>query len=366
MKRDEKSRKPVVLVLGTRADLDFLFDSDLAADFVLSRFPAAAEDGSERPPGGILRSLASALHLAGTILWRRVRIVHIDTSPDRGVHWGDFAHAMAAKACGASVVLQVHGAAPPQFLSRGPMLMATLRAPDAVVVLAKAAEDACRELVPGQYVIALPNAVDCGPLSGIARGQTRPDSPLHLLYAGPLAREKGLYETLQGLRLARMQEVDARLCVLGDGPEEAALKRFANGLGLGKSVHFAGPLSGEEKIERFREADVFILPSHSEDLPCALLESMAAGMPSIVTRVGAIPDVVSHGVHGLFVPPRDPKSISRAIAAFAEDRDSLRIMGEASRKRATANYSIERRVSEFARLYSEIIAARSLRRAARV
>jgi glycosyltransferase involved in cell wall biosynthesis len=274
-----------------------------------------------------------------------------------------------AKICGARVVYQVHGGAPlERFFAQSRMLKAflrrTLRIPDAIVVLAQSELEAYRKLVPGQHVFALPNCVDCSPYANIAREPSEPDAPLRLLYIGRLAREKGLYEALQGLRLAQLQDVGARLVIAGSGPEEAALRRFANG--LGNTVSFTGPVFGAAKIALFRNADVFLLPSYSEGLPYALLESMAAGVPAIITRVGAIPDVMADGLHGLFVPPRDPHAIGRAITALAADRELLARMGDAGRKRIAASYSIEQLAREFAKLYFEIIAARSMKPVARI
>ena len=78
---------------------------------------------------------------------------------------------------------------------------------------------------------------------------------------------------------------------------------------------------------------------------------MAAGAVPIVTRVGAIPDVVSDGVHGVFVPPRDPQAIAAAIATLASDRAALARMSAACRERIAAAYSIERLARDFAQLY---------------
>jgi glycosyltransferase involved in cell wall biosynthesis len=74
----------------------------------------------------------------------------------------------------------------------------------------------------------------------------------------------------------------------------------------------------------------------------------------IVTRVAAIPDVVAEGVHGLFVPPRDPEAIAQALAALAADRARLARMSAACRERVSACYSIERLVDDFAVLYRKL------------
>jgi glycosyltransferase involved in cell wall biosynthesis len=81
---------------------------------------------------------------------------------------------------------------------------------------------------------------------------------------------------------------------------------------------------------------------------------MAAGLVPIVTRIAAIPDVVTEGVHGLFVPPRDPEAIAQALAILDADRARLARMGAASRERVLGAYSIERLADDFAALYGNL------------
>jgi glycosyltransferase involved in cell wall biosynthesis len=97
-----------------------------------------------------------------------------------------------------------------------------------------------------------------------------------------------------------------------------------------------------------------LLPSYSEGLPYALLEGMAAGIPVIATPVGAIPDVVAEGIHGLLVPPRDGKAIAEALAMLAGDRERLSWMSRACRRRIRAAFSIERLATEFAQQYAQL------------
>jgi glycosyltransferase involved in cell wall biosynthesis len=78
---------------------------------------------------------------------------------------------------------------------------------------------------------------------------------------------------------------------------------------------------------------------------------MAAGVPVLATPVGAIPDVVTHGIHGHLVPPRDSVAIAEAICELARNRERLSWMSRACRKRVLAAYSIERLARELAEHY---------------
>lgn len=376
---DELSRKPSVVLLlgpdraavsGVSTHLNLLLESDLARHFHLRHFQVGSEGRHEGGVGRLLRLAASPFALAATLVAERVDIVHLNTSLNRRAYWRDLAYMLVARLCGSRVVYQIHGGAlPEQFAARRPLLAAVLRAslrlPQAIVVLASSEHAAYRKFTGGAPIRLVPNAIDCVPYLRLPRaaadGARR--RPLRLLYIGRLARDKGLFEALQGLQKARWAGADAQLTIAGSGPDEAALRDAVNKLRLGGAVSFAGPVFGDDKVRLLGGADVLLFPTHAEGLPYALLECMAAGMPAITTRVGAIPDVVSDNLHGLFVAPKDAEGIGRAITRLADDPALVGKMGAACRERIRNHYSIQRLAAELGRLYTEI---EPLRRAGKV
>lgn len=366
-------RPPVVLLLGpdlaaisgVSTHLNLLLASPLKDEVRLRHFQVGSEGRRESAVGRIARLLVSPFMLAATIFTEHVNIVHLNTSLNRRAYWRDLVYMAVARLCGARVVYQVHGGELPRQFSGGgrilgALLRATLRLPEVIVVLAQSELKAYRAFLSRCRVRVLPNAIDTALYRDLPR---RPPGrgPLRLLYLGRLDREKGLYETLQALHMALAQGVAARLVLAGGGPDEAGLRQLAGQLRLADAVSFAGPVFGEAKLKLFADADVLLLASYAEGLPYALLEGMAAGVPAIATRVGAIPDVMSDGVHGLFVEPRDASGICRAIAKLAGDPDWVARMGAACRKRVALRYSIAGLAGEFARLYAEVRAPRRIR-----
>jgi glycosyltransferase involved in cell wall biosynthesis len=370
--------RPVALLLGPQRDalsgvsthLNLLFDSSLADDFALVHFQVGSEGRNESAAARLLRLLTSPFRFAAAVIGRRVSIVHVNTALNVRAYWRDLAYLLVAKLCGARVIYQVHGGALPQAFGSGirafsAFLRATLRLPDAIVVLARSELEAFRDFVPGQLVLALPNAVDCAANAHPQKPHSEPGRALRLLYIGRLAREKGLYETLRGLQLALAQGVDAELTIAGSGPEGPRLRQAVGESRLERYVAFAGPVTGEDKARLLRETDASILASYAEGLPYALLESMAAGVPVIATSVGAVPDVIVDGVHGVLLAAADPQLIADAIRTLASNRDLLAKMGEASRIRIASRYAIDRLAGEFTRLYAGVCGARKSVDAAR-
>src|SRR5262249_15996405 len=136
--------------------------------------------------------------------------------------------------------------------------------------------------------------------------------------------------------------------------------------GLRDEVSFVGPVSGESKTRLLSAADVFVLASYDEGLPYAMLESMAAGVPVLATRGGAIPDVVIEGAHGLLVSRRGPLGIARALVELASDRALLARMSAACRRQIATGYSLDRIGRDFAGVYHELCASKGMRAVTRL
>jgi glycosyltransferase involved in cell wall biosynthesis len=370
-------RRPVALLTGPRraalsgvsTHVGLLLDSELARTFSLIHFEVGREGREEGRLARALRLLVSPLRLAYQVLVHRAAIVHVNTALTLRAYWRDLIYMMVARLCRARVLYQVHGGPAPQAFCGGSALAgafvrATLRLADAIVVLSSSDREAfCRFGVAAQ-VLALPNAVDCTPYNALVRERAAPARPLRLLYLGRLVREKGLYELLEGVRLARCQGAAAELVLAGDGPEAEGLRAVA--ARALAPVSFVGAVRGADKIALLRWADVLALPSYAEGLPYALLESMAAGVPALATRVGAIPEVVTAGVNGVLFEPRSAPAIAAAIRTLTQDRAALARMSEASRATIAARYSIGRLAAQLGALYASLEARSRGRDVARV
>jgi glycosyltransferase involved in cell wall biosynthesis len=364
--------KPAVLILGpslaaisgVTTHVKSLLSSRLRGEFALEHFQVGSEGRAESAPARLARFLFSPFALAAAIMRHDAALVHINSTPNVRAYWRDLAYLAVAKLCGARVVLQQHGGNLREFSGSGlfaAFVRATLRLADAIVVLSSAELTEYRGLLPGKNVRQVPNGIDLAPYQ--RRGAPRRDAgePLRAIYLGRLAAGKGLSEILDAFARLEREGAIARLVIAGSGPDEARLKSEARRLGLEGRIRFAGPAYGEHKARLLAEADVLLLPSYSEGLPYALIEAMAAGAVPLVTRVGAIPDVVEEGVHGLFVPVREAGPIAEALAALAADRARLGRMSAACRRRAAAGYSIERLGAEFAALYAQLCVPRVAR-----
>jgi glycosyltransferase involved in cell wall biosynthesis len=128
---------------------------------------------------------------------------------------------------------------------------------------------------------------------------------------------------------------EAVLRVVGTGPELARLRRQAQKLRLGRRVEFLGHVPFDRLAGEYRRADVFCLPSRQEAFGIVFLEAMAAGLPIVAARAGAVPEVVPDGVCGILVPVASPDELGRALDRLLSSAEERRRMGEAGRQRAS-------------------------------
>lgn len=181
-------------------------------------------------------------------------------------------------------------------------------------------------------------------------------APLRLLFVGTYGERKGCPELLEALAAVRASGVEATLRLVGKEEqrgEEGALRRSVRAFELDGVVEFAGVMSAQGLASCYENADVICLPSRREQLPMALLEGMAFGLPALATPVGAIPDLVEDGETGLLVEPGNVDELTAAIRSLAGDPARLRAMGEAARARVESVASAGAVAAQWRRLYRE-------------
>jgi glycogen(starch) synthase len=137
------------------------------------------------------------------------------------------------------------------------------------------------------------------------------------VFAGRLVPEKGVDTLIRAAAL--LKTAGASLLLVGDGPERKQLEESAARLGIGDRVRFTGFVTHDSIPSILRRADVFVLPSLSEELGSVLLEAMHSGAAIVASRTGGIPALVHHGRNGLLVTPGDAPELAAAIDRLLSD-----------------------------------------------
>lgn len=176
-----------------------------------------------------------------------------------------------------------------------------------------------------------------------------------IIYVGRLSHEKGLPELLRSFALAARSRPEATLVLLGDGPQRAELEALAASLPLApQQIRFMGRVDIQTVPFWHRASDIFALVSPSEGLSCALLESMASGLPSVVCDIPANRQLVDSEVHGITVPFGDDAATAAAFERLLADPDLRQRMGRAARESVLETFSIDRVTERYEALFQEL------------
>jgi glycosyltransferase involved in cell wall biosynthesis len=151
-----------------------------------------------------------------------------------------------------------------------------------------------------------------------------------LVQVGRLSLEKGHVDLIAALGLLR--DLPWRMVIVGEGHERQRIAAAAVASGVADRVHLVG--HQDEVRPYLAAADMFVMPSHSEGSPNAMLEAMAAGLPIVACAVGGIPELVEDEKTALLGPPRDVASLATCLRRVLTDFDLARKLGEAARAAA--------------------------------
>jgi L-malate glycosyltransferase len=149
------------------------------------------------------------------------------------------------------------------------------------------------------------------------------------------------------------ERMDARLVMVGDGPEKPRAEQLARALGVAKHVLFLG--NQEVMEELLPLADVFLLPSSTESFGLVALEAMSAGVPVVASRVGGLPELIESGQTGFLEPPDSLEAHVKAVLRLLGDETLRRRFGRAGRSVARERFDVDRVVTRYRKVYEGLV-----------
>ena len=357
------SMGPPPYVGGIENVVDCLLHSELAERYRFELYDSYREPDPGRSwleKSWTLPRIAasSRAHLAT----HRPAIAHIHFC-SRADFWKHSVCLWRARQAGARTIFHLHGGSFDAFHGG---LAAPMRAfvheifrwPDRIVALSSYWQDFLAEFADPGRIRTLNNPIDCDRLA--PEGSRRPDPAApEILLLGSLGRRKGHYETLEAFERVVAAHPKARLLFAGGEEDPGArdrLEAICRERGLNERVSFLGPIGFEAKTDRLRRASVLVLASFGENMPIAVLEAMAAGVPVVASRTGAVPEVLDEGRVGRLVDAGDADGIADAILGLLADPAAAEAMGQAARARARARWDVSVIAEQVEAIYAELLA----------
>jgi glycosyltransferase involved in cell wall biosynthesis len=249
--------------------------------------------------------------LAARLVFRRPRIFHVHVTE----YWGfrkNMLFTTLAKCCGCKIVVQIHGARFDTYYEgcsrlERKLIKWTLSLADRVLVLSPLWKNFCSRFLSDKKLEVVPNAIRWEYVDALS--ESLPDrsnrSSVNVLYLGSTGARKGVFDLLKIIPVLVAANPSIRFTIAGreeKAGEEQKLQAMVNELNLSRWITRLEP-SQEEIIWVYKDADIYVLPSHADAFPVAVLESMSMGLPVITTRVGGIPEMVEEGKGAILIEP---------------------------------------------------------------
>ena len=172
---------------------------------------------------------------------------------------------------------------------------------------------------------------------------------IHLSNFRPVKRVQDCIRILAEVR----RNVNARLLMVGDGPDRGMAEHLAWQLGVQDAVEFLGKRNGVERLIRL--ADVILMPSEMESFGLAALEGMACGVPPVATRVGGVPELITDRSDGFLEAVGDVTAQSARVAELLSDNAVHSRMAEAARETALTRFCTDRIIPRYVDYYESVL-----------
>jgi glycosyltransferase involved in cell wall biosynthesis len=210
--------------------------------------------------------------------------------------------------------------------------------------------------LPGTRLVVIPNGIDASQYPGVpanlaelgiegARGV--------VTYVGRLARQKDVLWLLKTAPQFLAASPGIHLLIVGRGPQEEELRRFAGQLGIGSRVHFAGFRPDVPAL--LAASRLLVLPSRWEGMPNVVLEAMASRLPVVATDVEGVRELLGPAADAQVVRHGDSAALTAKTLRLLHDRDLAAELGQANRLRAEETFAIDHMVTAYQELWSTLI-----------
>lgn len=207
---------------------------------------------------------------------------------------------------------------------------------------------------PKLRTIEIANPVICENFN-VAKSKVLNDNKLRIVSAFRITKDKGVVELVEVIKQVCKETDQFEFTILGDGTEYAWMCKELSELNEKGLVHIKGFLDGEAKIKEIVNADAFLMLTHYDMMPIAILEAMAASLPIFSTNTGGIPDMVVDGINGHLFEIGEVNAVANKLLAYLNKKTQLVLMGQNNYELVKNNYDIETIITKQLKLAENIL-----------
>ncbi len=173
---------------------------------------------------------------------------------------------------------------------------------------------------------------------------------IHILFLGWIEQNKGVFELLEAIDIVR--NLPIQVSMGGNGRDIERLQQLMIEKKLTNTVSLLSWVHKEQKMSLLQTTDIFVLPSYKEGYPNALLEAMASGIPSIASNVGGVPDIITDGVNGCLITPKNSQMLAEKIKYLVENEAIRMEMSKKAKSTVLQNNQLQTAVEILKNLFA--------------
>lgn len=201
--------------------------------------------------------------------------------------------------------------------------------------------------LPFDKINVIPNGINLSNFTGIERDydfrrQYAMDNEKIILYVGRLVYEKGVQHLIAAMPKILSNYNDAKLIIAGRGGMMDELRAEASNLGLNDKIYFTGYLNSKQVQKMYKCADVAVFPSTYEPFGIVALEAMLAGVPTVVSDVGGLDEIVTHGIDGMKSYAGNANSIADSVTALLYDHQLATNVSKKAKQKVKDQFNWEK------------------------
>ncbi len=249
------------------------------------------------------------------------------------------------------------------YLLLKPVIRAIWRNASVVVACSEGLRELAQETDADVKMDVIPDGLDLArfkpgsaSLTGKEEQHNTCQKKVRLLTIGRLIPRKGFQFLIRALpQVLEKVSYNFEIEIVGDGPYHGELLKLAENLGVASHIHFAGSVPYSELPQKYRGADIFILPSLAEGMPLVVLEAMGTGLPIVASRVQGIDELVVDGINGALFDPGNVDGLAHCLVKLINAGENRLEMGKASVERVEP-YDWKNIADAYLNLYTDILA----------
>jgi len=203
----------------------------------------------------------------------------------------------------------------------------------------------------------LPNGVSIAKFNNIDQNEKTKSIPI----IGSVANfrpEKDHFTLLEAFSILYKKGLNIELWLVGDGPTRLEVEKLAKELDIYSKIRFIGTVSNPDEF--YSQFDIFVLSTHYEGHSLVILEAMSFGLPIVATRISGVPEVITDGVNGLLVNPKDPHDLAQALQKILTDKSLYVKLSEAAFKSSKEKQSVGGWAQSVLSLYETVLESKKI------